>query len=202
MAGMGQSCNHVATAMYRIEAAVRNGLANHFWLPNHKDVQPMKVKEINFGREDFCQRGKKKRPFVSTLKKTYNPLSEQGDMKMLMMNDFAEGMKDVCTESILFSAGRKPDVDFVTDHAKKQIDEVLKIFCCIYDWISELLTRRQNKNKLWYNYKKGVISASKAHSILTKMNTILKLTGGCVDMWLICQNMPGLFFLITLIYLP
>ena len=55
MAGMGQSCNHVATAMYRIEAAVRNGLANHFWLRNHKDVQPMKVKEINFGREDFCQ---------------------------------------------------------------------------------------------------------------------------------------------------
>ena len=28
MAGMGQSCNHVAAAMYRIEAAVRNGLTN------------------------------------------------------------------------------------------------------------------------------------------------------------------------------
>ena len=46
MAGMGQSCNHVADAMYRIEAAVRNGLTNptctstaNQWLPNHKDVQ-------------------------------------------------------------------------------------------------------------------------------------------------------------------
>ena len=28
MAGMGQTCNHVASAMYRVEAAVRNGLTN------------------------------------------------------------------------------------------------------------------------------------------------------------------------------
>ena len=72
---MGQSFNHVAAAMYRIEAAVRNGLNNpsctstaNQWLPNHKDVQPMKVKDMNFGCEHFCQRGKKKRPFVSTPK--------------------------------------------------------------------------------------------------------------------------------------
>ena len=31
MAGMGQSCNHVAAAMYRIEAAVRNGLTSPFY---------------------------------------------------------------------------------------------------------------------------------------------------------------------------
>ena len=28
MAGMGQTCNHVAAAMYRVEAAVRNDLKN------------------------------------------------------------------------------------------------------------------------------------------------------------------------------
>ena len=103
MAGMGRSCNHVAAAMYRIEAAVRNWLTNpsctsaaNQWLPNHKDVQPMKVKDMNFGREDFCQQGKKKRPFVSTPKKKYNALSEQGDIKMLTLNDFAESLRDVC----------------------------------------------------------------------------------------------------------
>ena len=76
MAGMGQSCNHIAAAIYRIEAAVRNGLTNpsctstaNQWPPNHKNVQPMNVKDMNFGREDFCQRGKKKRTFVSTPKK-------------------------------------------------------------------------------------------------------------------------------------
>ena len=31
MAGMSQTCNHVAAAMYRVEAAVRNGLTNPSW---------------------------------------------------------------------------------------------------------------------------------------------------------------------------
>ena len=47
----------------------------------------------------------------------------------------------------------------------------------------ELLTKGQNNNKLWYNYRKGVIKASKDHSVLTKMNKIFKHTGGCVDVW-------------------
>ena len=55
MAGMGQS-------MYRIESAMRKGLTNpsctstaNQWLRDHKEVQPMKVKIMNFGPEDFCQ---------------------------------------------------------------------------------------------------------------------------------------------------
>ena len=62
MGSMGQSCNHVAATMYRIEAAVNNSSCTNTrnqWLPNHKDAQPMKIKDINFGREDFCQRRKK-----------------------------------------------------------------------------------------------------------------------------------------------
>ena len=64
-------------------------------------------------------------------------------------------------------------------------DEISKI---------ELLKRGKNSNKLWYNYKKGVIDPSEAHSVLTKMNKILKPTGGCVDIWSLCQNISGLFF--------
>ena len=143
MAVMDHSCNHVAAAMYRIEA-VRNGLTNpsctstaNEWLPNHKDVQPMKVKDMNFGREDFCQQGKKKRPFVSTPKKKYNPLSEKGNMKMLSLNDFAEGLKDVFPESILFSAVPEPEVDFATDLVKQQTNEVPESLWRVYDWISK-----------------------------------------------------------------
>ena len=61
-AGMGQSCNHVAAVMYRMKAAVRNGLNNPSrtrttdqWLSNNKDVRPMKVKDMKFDHEDFCQ---------------------------------------------------------------------------------------------------------------------------------------------------
>ena len=40
-------------------------------------------------------------------------------MKMLTLNDFAESLRDVCPESILFSAVPKPNVDFVTDLVKQ-----------------------------------------------------------------------------------
>ena len=59
---------------------------------------------------------------------------------------------------------------------------------------SKLLTRGQNNNKLWYNYGKGVITASKAHSFVAKMNKILKSTSGCVSMWSLCQNLSRISF--------
>ena len=47
MAGMGETCNHVAAAMYPVEAAVRVGFANpacasnaNEWLPNRKTIEP------------------------------------------------------------------------------------------------------------------------------------------------------------------
>ena len=75
------------------------------WLPNHKDVQPMKIKDMNHGREDFCQCGKKKRS-KKTPKKKYNPPGEQENMKMLTLNDFAEDLKDFVRECIVFSSSK------------------------------------------------------------------------------------------------
>ena len=47
-------------------------------------------------------------------------------MKMLTLNDFAEGLKDVCPESILFSAIPKPDSDFVTGHDKQHLVKLME----------------------------------------------------------------------------
>ena len=58
-------------------------------------------------------------------------------MKMLTLIDFAEGLRDICPESILFSAIPKPDVDFVTDLVKQQTDEVPENLCSVYDWFSQ-----------------------------------------------------------------
>ena len=44
---------------------------------------------------------------------------------------------------------------------------------------------------MWYNYRKGVITASKVLSVLTEMNKILKPTGGCVNIRSICHNKSG-----------
>lgn len=67
MAGMSRTCNHVAAAMYRIEAAVRMGLTNpactskaNEWLPNHAGVATIKVKDMKLKRDDFGQQGRKK----------------------------------------------------------------------------------------------------------------------------------------------
>ena len=67
MPGMGETCTHVAAAMYRVEAAVRIGLNNpacctsnaNERLPNRKTIEPKKVKDVDFSRDDFGQIGKK-----------------------------------------------------------------------------------------------------------------------------------------------
>ena len=58
----------------------------------------------------------------------------------------------------------------------------------------QLVTRGQSNNKLWYKDKKGVITASKTHSVLTKMNKLWKPTGRCVDMRSLCQNISRISF--------
>ena len=80
MAGMGQTCNHVAAGLFRIEAMVRLGLTNpsctskpNEWLPCRKEVTPMKVKDINFNRDDFNRRGRRAKS-LSRLPKSYSIL--------------------------------------------------------------------------------------------------------------------------------
>ena len=54
---------------------------------------------------------------------------------MLTLNHFAEGLRDVCPEIILFSAVPKPEVDFVTGLVKQQTDNVPENFSSVYNWI-------------------------------------------------------------------
>ena len=60
MAGMGETYNHVAAAMYRVEAAVRIGLTSpastsnaNECLPNPKTIEPKNIEDLDFSREDF-----------------------------------------------------------------------------------------------------------------------------------------------------
>ena len=66
IAGMGETCSHVVAAMYRVESAVGIGLTNptytsnaNEWLPDRKTNELKKIKDLDFSREDFRQRGKK-----------------------------------------------------------------------------------------------------------------------------------------------
>ena len=119
VAGMGETCNHVAAAMFRVEAAVRTGLTNlsctisaNEWLPCRKDIEPTKIKDLNFDREHFAKRGKKKRPLAASPKKKFKPLGKS-DKKPLSLIDFASGLEEIVPNGILFTAVPKPKIDFV-----------------------------------------------------------------------------------------
>lgn len=76
MAGMSETCNHIAALLFRLEAAVRLGLTNMSctskpceWLPNRTEVKPVKIKDVTFKRDDFGKRGKKSKGLSSTSRK-------------------------------------------------------------------------------------------------------------------------------------
>ena len=83
MSGMSETFNHVAAALFRVEAAVRLGLTNPScttkpcqWLPNRKEVKPIKIKDLRLCRDDLGSRGKKRRRLVSTPNFFFNPLDK------------------------------------------------------------------------------------------------------------------------------
>ena len=121
MAGMSSTCNHVAAALFRVEAAMRLGLTNPActtkaceWLPNRKDVQPVKIKDLNFNRDDFAKRGKKRKKMLSTPKRNYNPLINN-NQKTLTFLDIATALEKVTPDSVLSTALLKPKIDFVRE---------------------------------------------------------------------------------------
>lgn len=63
MAGMSSIRNHVTAAFFPVEIAMRLGLTNPAceWLPKRKDAQRVKIKDLNFNRDDFTKRGKTER---------------------------------------------------------------------------------------------------------------------------------------------
>ena len=93
-AGMGSTCNHIAAALFRVEAARRLGLINPActkktceWLHNRKNVNPVKIKDIDLNRQDFCKRGKTVKRLLKTPKKNTDPIV-QPQKRPLDFHDF------------------------------------------------------------------------------------------------------------------
>ena len=210
MAGMGQSCNHVAAAMFRVEAAVRNVLTNpsctsssNKWLPYWKEVEPSKIKNLNFNRERFGDRGKKKRSLISTPKSNFQSLASCSE-KLLNLNYFADALKTIAPSSIVHTAVPQQEIDFEMKSVTLECN--IKSFTRVSNIIemsgsnssffenlktfmrsekiskTEAQTRWQNQNQLWYPCRRGVITASKAHEVFTKMKKVIKETGGYINL--------------------
>ena len=106
------------SCMFRVEVAVRNGLKNpsctsssNEWLLCRTEVEPSKIKNLNFNREGFGDRGKQKRSLISTLKKYFQPLTSCS-RKLLNLNDFADALKTIAPNSIVHTAVPQQEIDF------------------------------------------------------------------------------------------
>lgn len=213
MAGMGETCNHVAAAMFHIEAAVRTGLTNpsctssaNEWLPCRKNVeQPLKLKDINFSREDFAERGKKKRALVASPKKKFDPLANC-NKKPLSLFDVAAALEDIAPDSILFTAVPKPEIDFVREIIKEPVEAVKEDHLINIDEIiknSESATECCEKinNLFTPEFIEKIDACTRGQStndnvleVLTKMKKIETGKGGTVDIWSCKQKISGLTF--------
>ena len=86
---------------------------------------------MNFNREDFGQRDKKKRSLLSTPNKFFNPV-EDTNIKLLSLSDIATAIEDVAPESTVFTAVPKPKVDFLKEILDKSSERPsdLASICC------------------------------------------------------------------------
>ena len=75
------------------------------------EVEPSKIKNLNFNREGFGERGKQKRSLISTLEKNFQPLASCS-MKLPNLNDFADVLKTIAPNSMVHAAVKQQDIDF------------------------------------------------------------------------------------------
>lgn len=199
MAGLSQTCNHVAAALFRIESASRLGLNNPSctsaactWLPNNKTVEPVKIRDLKLKRENFGKRGKKETELNSMEKKRFNPIAKCS--YKLDLTAVASALRTVCkdSDSILFSALPKNDLRSVENNGSLEnvetLDQILQDCVCKEDYLKKLtttytemkiitiekITRGQINNVTWSSFRKHAITASIAHDVNTRYLTLQK----------------------------
>ena len=170
MAGMGETCNDFAAAIFRIEAAVRIGLTNaacasnaNEWLPNWKSIELKKIKDLDFSRKDFEQRGTKKRSLVASPKERFDA-QKNCDLKPVSIKDFAKAINKVSPQSKLHTVVPKSKLDFVRELISIKIVQPKKVLS-----ISDVIKMSKNMS----DFKEKL-------SVFTKeyIETIEKLTLG------------------------
>ena len=111
VAGIGQTCNRVAAALFRIEATVHMGFSNPSctsttceWLPNDTQVKSEKIKDLKLAYGNFERPREKPKELNLSPKKMYNPT--MNFEKSLTLTDICTALKSVCKadESINFAA--------------------------------------------------------------------------------------------------
>ena len=201
---MSQTCNHVAAALFRIEAACRIGLNNPpctskpcTWLPNNQSVKPVKISDLKLERDNFGKKRKTTTELNSSKKKRFNPLATS--KYKLSITNIANAVKSVCQDPescLLLTILPKMHTDSSTiAQAESQftleslssilhssnsedefLDKSLKSFTSESICAIEIKTRGQSENPNWILFRKHVITASIAHDVKTRYLTQMRDT--------------------------
>lgn len=219
---MYSSCNHVAAALFRLEAAFHSGLCNPActtkpceWLPSRSKVDPCKVMDMNLNRDDFKKRNKSTRKLISTPKKNFNPIAKN-NTAILNFNTIVEALGDMLGVTTLSTAVPKPEIDFFREVLTKQpsleeqvisLNDIVLMSSSSEEFLKNLnelmtlnnieaiekFTKGQSCNSHWFDCRKGVITASKIHEVKTKMAKVEKGSSD-VNVWALVQKVGGLTF--------
>ena len=103
VAGIAQTCSHVAAALFRIEAAVRMGLTNPSctaaaceWLPNSKLVKMTKIRHLKLGGASFGKQSEKQSELNCSPKRQYD--ATVGFAENLGFMEVSDALRSVCGE--------------------------------------------------------------------------------------------------------
>ena len=162
---------------------------------------------MNFGREDFCQWGKKKLSFVST---PYNPSREQGDMKMLTLIILLRVLSLFVLKVYCFQQFQSQMLILLQILLSSRLMKFLKNFATFTSGLVNQLMLRMSlqiflltcQKKKYQNFNYWLEGKTITNSGITTRKELLqpqKLilfwpTGGWADMWSFCQNISELSF--------
>ena len=168
----------MAAALFRVETAMRLELTNLACttkacelLPNKNDVQPLKIKDLNFSRDNFAKREKKKKKMLSIPKRIYDLLINN-NQKTSSFLDIATPVKKATPDSVLSAALLKPKIGFVRKVVSMRevslnitsIDDIILIPLSIEEFFAnikvnfsvirieqiQMITKEQSDNIAWF----------------------------------------------------
>ncbi|KAK3104382.1 hypothetical protein FSP39_000663 [Pinctada imbricata] len=134
-AGYGQTCNHVAGLLFRVEYANKMGYTSctsskcEWVVPKERSLEPAMIKDMTFERSQHGKAGKT-RPPLGHKKRDYNPLPQTDDSRVTEHNEseddeffstFTDELRKSLPNACLFKG-----IDIDASQGREEVQQVLE----------------------------------------------------------------------------
>ena len=197
-AGQSKCCNHIAAVLYKIEFANEKGIKNPactdqicIWNSSAKKVGPMKVKGMNITEHNRTKKETQTVFLNYKEKEDFDPRPEgMREVDESSKSELLSKIRDVLPKAIIntmFSPPPDKDVpptfaDLVIDIKQQKFapDQQMELFTSKLSFNDEQLhelekaTRNQSKSRIWWEHRKGRVTASRFHEVHQKVQALNK----------------------------